>query len=100
VVVAKGPYGNCAKCQGRCRFDGGPDTKGKYRFTCVECGANTNRAPVPAEFESEYVDRLIDCGNRMYTLIAGPDDRMERIEPLSGWRALVALRREDSDDGS
>lgn len=102
-------YGDCPKCQPEHRplyFNSGPNKAGKYTFVCYYCAARVTREALPAQFESEYVDRLIRCGNEMYETIArlaGSSHEYERLakqEPLSGWRMLTSLREGKSGDGT
>jgi hypothetical protein len=93
-------YGNCPKCQPEHRalyFKSGPNKAGKYTFVCYHCGANTTREALPAQFESEYVDRLIRNGDAMYEMLRVEiPERFQHFEPMSGWRMLRSLRPDAS----
>lgn len=88
-------YGDCPKCQPEHRplyFNSGPNKAGKYTFVCYFCAARVTREALPAQFESEYVDRLIRCGQQMHDWLWEEMVNDRNKEPLSGWRMLTSLR--------
>lgn len=92
-------YGDCPKCQPEHRplyFNSGPNKAGKYTFVCYYCAARTTREALPAQFESEYVDRLIRNGNELYELALWNDVGADH-EWMTGWKMLTSLREKTND---